>query len=116
MKNLLSTRASGSFSGRLEQLKKIDLLILDDWGIESFTKRAQNDLLELVDNRLGGQSMIITSQFPMSHWHDALDNKTVADAILDRIAHSSHLLQLSGESLRKIKGIRAKKTTRALAK
>ena len=90
MENLLSARASGSFSLRLEQLKKIDLLILDDWGIETFSKRAQNDLLELVDSRLGIRSMIITSQFPMSHWHDALDNKTVADAIMDRIAPVSY--------------------------
>ncbi len=111
MENLLSARAAGTFSLRLEQLKKIDLLILDDWGIETFTKRAQNDLLELVDNRLGARSMIITSQFPMSHWHDALDNKTVADAIMDRIAHSSYLLQLSGESLRKTKS-----TTKKIAK
>lgn len=112
MENLLSARALGSFSLRLEQLKKIDLLILDDWGIETFSKRAQNDLLELVDSRLGVKSMIITSQFPMSHWHDALDNKTVADAIMDRIAHSSYTLQLSGESLRKIKGTTTKKSTK----
>lgn len=114
MENLLSARASGSFSLRLEQLKKIDLLILDDWGIETFSKRAQNDLLELVDSRLGIRSMIITSQFPMSHWHDALDNKTVADAIMDRIAHSSYTLQLSGESLRKIKGATAKKLSKKI--
>jgi len=114
MENLLSARASGSFSLRLEQLKKIDLLILDDWGIETFSKRAQNDLLELVDSRLGIRSMIITSQFPMSHWHDALDNKTVADAIMDRIAHSSYTLQLSGESLRKIKGATTKKSNKAI--
>lgn len=80
--------------------------------IETFSKRAQNDLLELVDSRLGVRSMIITSQFPMSNWHDALDNKTVADAIMDRIAHSSYTLQLSGESLRKIKGV-TKKTNKA---
>ena len=116
MENLLSARASGSFTARLEQLKKFDLLILDDWGIETFSKRAQNDLLELVDNRLSARSMIITSQFPLNHWHDALDNKTVADAIMDRIAHSSHLLQLSGESLRKIKGVAAKKSSKAATK
>ncbi|GGI55640.1 IS21-like element helper ATPase IstB [Oxalicibacterium solurbis] len=113
MESLLSARASGLFSTRLEQLKKFDLLILDDWGIETFSKRAQNDLLELVDSRLSAKSMIITSQFPMSHWHDALDNKTVADAIMDRIAHSSYSMQLSGESLRKIKGVVTKKTGKA---
>ncbi|WP_229726205.1 IS21-like element helper ATPase IstB [Oxalicibacterium faecigallinarum] len=110
MESLLSARASGSFSLRLEQLNKIDLLILDDWGIEPLSKRAQNDLLELVDKRLGMRSMIITSQFPISHWHDELDNKTVADAIMDRIAHSSYLLELSGESLRRNKSVNTKKT------
>jgi len=88
----------------LAQLKKFDLLILDDWGIEFFSKRAQNDLLELIDSRLGNHSFLITSQMPMNVWHDAFDNKTVADALMDRVVHGSYHVQLSGESLRKARG------------
>ncbi|MET3124441.1 DNA replication protein DnaC [Oxalobacteraceae bacterium GrIS 2.11] len=97
---LLGARATGTFQKRLEQLKKIDLLVLDDWAIEPFTKRAQNDLLELIDARNGTRSTIITSQLPMDRWHDAIDNKAVADAILDRIVHSSHAIKLTGDSMR----------------
>lgn len=98
---LCSARATNMYQKKLQQLEKLDLLILDDWGIESMNARAQNDLLEIIDSRAGKKSTIITSQFPMEKWHDALTNKTVADAILDRIVHSSHAIKLSGESLRK---------------
>ena len=97
---LLGARATGVFQKRLEQLMKFDLLIMDDWAIEPFTKRAQNDLLELIDARVGTRSTIITSQLPMDRWHDAMDNKAVADAILDRIVHSSHAIKLTGDSMR----------------
>jgi DNA replication protein DnaC len=98
--DLLGARATGIFRRRLEQLMKFDLLIIDDWAIEPFTKRAQNDLLELIDGRVGTRSTIITSQLPMDRWHDALDNKAVADAILDRIVHSSYAIKLNGNSMR----------------
>ena len=97
---LLGARATGIFQKRLEQLIKFDLLIIDDWAIEPFTKRAQNDLLELIDARLGNRATIITSQLPLDRWHDAMDNKAVADAILDRVVHSSHAIKLTGDSLR----------------
>ncbi len=64
---------------------------------------AQNDLLELIDSRFGFRSFLITSQLPMNVWHDAFDNKTVADALMDRVIHGSYHIQLSGESLRKAK-------------
>lgn len=101
--DLLGARATGAFRKRLEQLMKFDLMVIDDWAIEPFTKRAQNDLLELIDGRVGTRSTIITSQMPMDRWHDALDNKAVADAILDRIVHSSHVIKLSGGSMRSAK-------------
>jgi len=97
---LLGARATGLFKKRLEQLLKFDMLIIDDWAIEPLTKRAQNDLLELIDGRVGIRSTIITSQLPMDRWHDAIDNKAVADAILDRIVHSSHAIKLTGNSMR----------------
>lgn len=101
MENLTAARATTTFVQRLQQLAKFDLLILDDWGIEPFSKRAENDLLELIDNRLGKRSLLITSQMPMSIWHDTFHNKAVADALMDRIIHGSYHIQLSGESLRK---------------
>lgn len=101
MENLVAARATATFGQKLASLKKFDLLILDDWGIEAFNQRSQNDLLELIDNQIGKRSVLFTSQFPLSTWHDAFDNKTVADALMDRIVHGSYYLQLSGESLRK---------------
>lgn len=116
MESLLAARASGAFSQRIEQLKKFDLLILDDWGIDTFSKRAQNDLLELIDSRLGKKSLIITSQIPMNLWHDELDNKTIADAVMDRIVHSSYHIQLVGETMRKMKSPGTKRVPKAAKK
>lgn len=113
LENLLAARATGGFGQRIEQLKKIELLILDDWGIDTFSKRAQNDLLELVDSRLGRKSMIITSQIPMDLWHDLFDNKTIADAVMDRVVHSSYHMQFIGETMRNMKGAAAKRPAKA---
>jgi DNA replication protein DnaC len=108
MENLVAARATATFNQRLASLKKFDLLILDDWGIEPFVKRSQNDLLELIDSEIGKRSMLFTSQFPLNIWHDAFDNKTVADALMDRIVHGSYYIQLSGDSLRKSRSPNAK--------
>ncbi|MDO8370785.1 MAG: IS21-like element helper ATPase IstB [Burkholderiaceae bacterium] len=108
MENLLVARATTTFSQKLANLKKFDLLILDDWGIEAFSKRSQNDLLELIDSQIGKRSMLFTSQMPLNVWHDAFDNKTVADALMDRIIHGSYHMQFSGESLRKTRNPSAK--------
>lgn len=101
IEDFISARAAGTFQRHLAHLAKFNLLILDDWGLELFSAQAQHDLFELIDARVGQRSTIITSQFPIELWHDALDNKTVADAILDRIVHSSHTIKLKGESLRR---------------
>ncbi|MDC7712392.1 IS21-like element helper ATPase IstB [Vogesella indigofera] len=108
MENLSAARATTNFVQRLQQLGRFDLLILDDWGIEPFSKRAENDVLELIDNRLGKCSLLITSQMPMSIWHDTFHNKAVADALMDRIVHGSYHIQLSGVSLRKTQALDAK--------
>lgn len=108
MENLTAARATTTFVQRLQQLSKFDLLILDDWGIEPFSKRTENDLLELIDSRFGKRSLLITSQMPLSIWHDTFHNKAVADALMDRIVHGSYHIQLSGESLRKAKNLDAK--------
>ena len=91
----------GSFSKRLSALAKADLLILDDWGLASLDQSGRNDLLEVLDDRVGTRSTVITSQLPVEHWHAYLNDPTLADAILDRVLHSAHKLALAGESLRK---------------
>lgn len=107
MENLMAAHATATFVQKLAQLKKFDLLILDDWGIEPFSNRAENDLLELIDNRLGNRSFLITSQLPMNVWHDSFDNKTVADALMDRVIHGSYHIQLAGESMRQVRSLNA---------
>lgn len=91
----------GSFGKRLAALAKTDLLILDDWGLAPLNQAERNDLLEVLDDRVGTRSTVITSQLPVEHWHAYLNDPTLADAILDRVLHAAHKLLLAGESLRK---------------
>lgn len=91
----------GSFGKRLLALAKTDLLILDDWGLAPLGQAERNDLLEVLDDRVGSRATLITSQLPVEHWHAYLNDPTLADAILDRVLHSAHKLALSGESQRK---------------
>lgn len=91
----------GSFSRRLAQLAKLDLLILDDFALAPLTQASRNDLLELLDDRVGARSTLITSQLPVTAWHEWLADPTLADAILDRIVHGSQRIVLKGESLRR---------------
>ncbi|WP_284079305.1 IS21-like element helper ATPase IstB [Herbaspirillum aquaticum] len=112
MENLGLSRATGSFLSRLDQLQKFDLLVLDDLGISALSQNAQSDLLEVIEKRVGNRSTIITSQFPLKSWHELFDIKTVADAVMDRVIHSSHRLELSGESLRKKSSPHSKPPTR----
>jgi len=101
MEHLTSAHASTNFLYRLNQLKKIDLLILDDWGIAPLAMLSQNDMLELIDGRLNNRSTLITSQMPINLWYDTFENKAVADALMDRIINSSYHIQLTGDTLRK---------------
>ena len=93
----------GSFTRRLAALAKTDLLLIDDWGLAPPTAAERSDLLEVLDDRVGTRSTVITSQLPIEHWHEYLGEPTLADAILDRILHSSHRLALAGESMRKVR-------------
>jgi DNA replication protein DnaC len=90
----------GSFARRLAQLAKLDLLVLDDFAISPIGAAERNDLLEVLDDRVGTRSILITSQLPVKAWHTYLDDPTLADAILDRVVHSSHKIELKGRSLR----------------
>jgi DNA replication protein DnaC len=90
----------GSFARRLSQLAKLDLLVIDDFAISPMGAPERCDLLEVLDDRVGSRSTLITSQLPVKAWHTYLDDPTLADAILDRIVHSSHKIDLKGGSLR----------------
>ena len=94
----------GRFAKLIGQLAKTDLLVLDDWGLEKMTLSQRNDLLEIMEDRHGLKSTLITSQLPLDQWHKAIGDATLADAILDRLVHNSHKLKLKGESMRKIIG------------
>lgn len=98
------SHGDGSFRKRLMQLAKVDLLILDDFGMAALNAVGRNDLLEVIEQRCGNRSTLITSQLPVDHWHDYLSggNPTVADAILDRLVSGSHRMVLKGESMRKL--------------
>ena len=85
----------------LKGLERTELLILDDWGLSALTAQERRDLLEILEDRHGRGSMIVTSQFPVEHWHEAIGDPTLADAILDRLVHNAHRLPLAGESMRK---------------
>ncbi len=94
--------ADGSFRKRLAAIAKINVLIIDDFAIAPIGPRERNDLLELIDDRVGTRSCIVTSQLPIEDWHDYIGDPTLADAILDRILHRSHRIHLEAkESIRK---------------
>lgn len=93
--------ADGSFRKRLAAIAKADLVVIDDFAIAPIAARERTDLLELLDDRVGIRSTLITSQLPIEHWHDYIGDPTLADAILDRLLHSAHKIHLNGESMRK---------------
>ena len=93
--------ADGSFRKRLAAMAKISVLIIDDFAIAPIGPRERNDLLELIDDRVGTRACIVTSQLPVSDWHDYIGDPTLADAILDRLIHRAHRIHLkSDKSLR----------------
>jgi DNA replication protein DnaC len=91
----------GRFPKLMAALAKTDLIVLDDWGLAKLNAEQRRDLLELLDDRHGNRSTIVTSQLPVEHWHEVIADHTLADAILDRIVHSAYRINLKGESMRK---------------
>ena len=96
-------RGDGSYAKTLAQLAKTDVLVIDDWALAPLSDESRRDLLEIFDDRHGNRSTIITSQLAVKHWHDSIGDPTLDDAILDRVVHQAHTLDLDGESLRKNK-------------
>src|ERR1700733_10697166 len=88
----------------IKSLGRADLLILDDFGLEPLDAGARHDLLEILEERYGRRSTIVTSQLPLSAWHEVVGDPTYADAILDRLVHNAHRIELTGESLRRTRG------------
>lgn len=98
---LALAHADGTFQALLKRLAKVEVLVIDDWGLAPLKDSERRDLLELLEDRYGARSTIITSQLPTSKWHDHLGDPTVADAICDRVLHGAHRLTLKGPSRRK---------------
>lgn len=94
-------RAGSSRAGRITWNKLSGNQCLDDFGIQPFDAKNRAALMEIIEDRHGKNSLIITSQLPVSKWHEVIGEKTIADAILDRIVHDAHRLELTGESMRK---------------
>lgn len=102
---LTQARADGSYHKQLNGLAKVQLLIIDDWGLEPLKPAHRNDLMEIMDDRHANTSTMVISQLPTDQWYAGIGDNTLADAILDRLMHNAHRLILKGESMRKRKGL-----------
>jgi DNA replication protein DnaC len=100
---LAIARGDGRYLKLIQKLSKSQVLILDDWGIAPMDDAHRRDLLEILDDRHQRASTVVTSQLPLKHWHDSIGDPTLADAILDRLIHNAHKIELKGESMRKKK-------------
>jgi DNA replication protein DnaC len=104
-----SSRADGQYTKLLEKIAKTEVLVLDDFGIAVLTETQRRDFLEVVEDRYNARSTIITTQIPITKWHEVIGDPTLADAILDRLVHNAHKIQMKGGSMRK-------KTNESIAK
>jgi DNA replication protein DnaC len=101
LQQLKSDKLDGSFRKDMERIEKMNLLILDDWGLAPLDTQSRLALLQIIEDRHNRYATIITSQLPISSWHSYINENTIADAILDRIIHKANRIELMGESLRK---------------
>lgn len=100
---LTLARADGRYPKLMKMLAKIDLLILDDWATALLTDENRRDMLEIMEDRYQRKASLVAAQLPFEHWHDAIGDPTLADAILDRLVHNAHKITIKGESMRKKK-------------
>ncbi len=101
LQEMPTAKGDGRYANVMAALAKTDLIILDDWGLAQFGDESRHDVLELLEDRHGRRATIVTSQFPVAHWHEAIGDPTLADAILDRLVHNAYKLALKGDSMRK---------------
>jgi DNA replication protein DnaC len=102
LQELNIARGDGSYGKLLARLARVSLLIIDDWGLAKLNDKERRDLLEVLEDRHGITSTIVSSQIPMEKWHDAIGDPTIADAVLDRLIHNAHIITMKGESMRKL--------------
>lgn len=103
MEMLKVAKAKGTILKKLKKIERLDMLILDDFGIQPFDSQVWMNLMDIIEDRHGKKSTVITSQVPVRDWYDVIGEKTIADAVLDRIVHQAIRIELFGESLRKCK-------------
>jgi len=101
LEDLALSHADGTYTRLLAKLARVDVLVLDDWGLAPLREQERRDVLEIVEDRHGTRATIITSQVPTNKWHDYLADPTIADAICDRVLHNAHRIVLKGPSRRK---------------
>jgi DNA replication protein DnaC len=101
LQELPIAKGDGRYGKVLTALAKTDVLVLDDWGLAPLSDENRRDLLEIVEDRHDCRATLVTSQLPVEHWHEALGDPTLADAILDRLVHNAYKITLQGESMRK---------------
>lgn len=111
--HLALNKGIGRYAKLLTSLAKQDLLVLDDWGLCVLTEEQRKDFLEIIEDRHGTRSTLISGQLPVEHWHKIIGDPTLADAILDRLVHNAHKINLKGESMRKKHSLLTQKDTEA---
>jgi DNA replication protein DnaC len=109
LSKLKMLKADGSYLKEITRMGKVDLLIIDDFGLQTLDSQSRLSFLEIIEDRHDQKSTVITSQMPVEQWYEIISDKTVADAILDRLVHSSHRIEIEGESFRKRKTRNAEK-------
>jgi DNA replication protein DnaC len=103
-RDLEIARADGSFRTLLARLSRIDVLVIDDWAMAPMKEQERRDFWEICEDRYQARSIILTSQMPVSKWHEQIGDPTVADGILDRMVHNAHRIEMRGDSMRKKRG------------
>lgn len=101
LQDIALSKGDGSYNKLVNRIAKTDVLVLDDWGLATLLPEQRRDLLEILEDRHGSRSTIVTSQLPVDQWHASIGDATLADALMDRLVHNAYKLNLTGESLRK---------------
>ena len=101
LQEMTLSKGDGSYNKLFNKLGKTDVLLLDDWGLATLTPEQRRDVLEILEDRHGSHSTLVTSQLPLDQWHANIGDATLADAIMDRLVHNAYKINLTGESLRK---------------
>ncbi len=102
-RELHAAQGDGTYLKLIKSLSKFHVLVLDDWGLENLKDQQRNDLLEILEDRHGSRSTIIAGQLPIEYWHEVIGNPTIADAIMDRLVHNAHKIDLDGDTMRRKK-------------